>query len=194
MPRIRKRLLLVGGLATAGAVSALRRRRAARPSAPAPSAEAPATASASAVPEPVAATPPVEAPGPSVTPPGRRGRREQPPTAPVPESDALVEAETAAAAAEAGAIGGRARHDDPDLDPAMEPVSEAGGGESEGFELAEADLIDNASHGGGRGDPSRDAMRPEVEADEATGIAGEADEEQPADSAGASTSDGPRAR
>jgi hypothetical protein len=38
------------------------------------------------------------------------------------------------------------RFDDP-KDPAMVPVLEAGGGESEGFEMAEAQLIENASHG-----------------------------------------------
>lgn len=38
------------------------------------------------------------------------------------------------------------RFDDP-KDPAMQPVLEAGGGESEGFEMAEQQLIENASHG-----------------------------------------------
>lgn len=38
------------------------------------------------------------------------------------------------------------RFDDP-KDPAMIPVLEAGGGESEGFEMAEAELIEHASHG-----------------------------------------------
>ena len=37
--------------------------------------------------------------------------------------------------------------EDPQNDPAMEPVIEAGGGESEGFELAEEQLIEHASHG-----------------------------------------------
>ncbi|MBA3301536.1 MAG: hypothetical protein H0T15_06665 [Thermoleophilaceae bacterium] len=32
-------------------------------------------------------------------------------------------------------------------DPAFEAVEEAGGGESEGFEQAEADLVENAEHG-----------------------------------------------
>lgn len=49
------------------------------------------------------------------------------------------------AAIEAAAIGGLAG--DEQLDPAQRPVSEAGGGESEGFEDAEAALIDHASHG-----------------------------------------------
>jgi hypothetical protein len=36
--------------------------------------------------------------------------------------------------------------DDP-VDPALAPLIEAGEGESEGFDLAEADLIENAEHG-----------------------------------------------
>ena len=33
------------------------------------------------------------------------------------------------------------------VDPALAPLIEAGEGESEGFELAEADLIENSEHG-----------------------------------------------
>ena len=33
------------------------------------------------------------------------------------------------------------------VDPALAPLLEAGEGESEGFELAEADLIEHAEHG-----------------------------------------------
>jgi hypothetical protein len=51
--------------------------------------------------------------------------------------------EADAAAAEAAGIGGRA---DPAIDPAQRPVVEAGGGEAEGFEQAEAALIEHASH------------------------------------------------
>jgi hypothetical protein len=36
--------------------------------------------------------------------------------------------------------------DDP-VDPALAPLIEAGEGESEGFELSEADLIEHAEHG-----------------------------------------------
>ena len=36
--------------------------------------------------------------------------------------------------------------DDP-VDPALDPLIEAGEGESEGFDLAEADLIEHAEHG-----------------------------------------------
>jgi hypothetical protein len=48
--------------------------------------------------------------------------------------------------------------DDP-VDPALAPLIEAGEGESEGFELAEADLIEHAEHGDLHGtDPiTRDA-------------------------------------
>ncbi len=57
-----------------------------------------------------------------------------------------------AAAAEAAAIGGRPSSEPPgveaeELDPAQAPLIEAGEGESEGFELAEQELIEHASHG-----------------------------------------------
>jgi hypothetical protein len=41
------------------------------------------------------------------------------------------------------------------------PVSEAGGGEAEGFELAEEELIEHASHGDSGPDPSNLAGEPE---------------------------------
>ncbi len=53
--------------------------------------------------------------------------------------------EVEAAAAEARAIGGVAG--DEDLDPAERPLVEAGEGEAEGFELAEEELIEHATHG-----------------------------------------------
>jgi hypothetical protein len=132
-------------------------------------------------PEPVRATAPADTPGPSVTPPGEGSETERAEAAeqnvpePAPADDALVAEEEAAAAAEAGAIGGPAL-DDAHGDPALEPVYEAGGGEAEGFEGAEDELIENASHGGGRGDPARDAFTPEVESDESTATDAEADE------------------
>jgi hypothetical protein len=49
-----------------------------------------------------------------------------------------------AAAEEAGHVGGDPG--DQDLDPAERAVIEAGGGESEGFELAEQALIEHATH------------------------------------------------
>lgn len=56
------------------------------------------------------------------------------------------------AAAEAGAIGGRASSEPPseferELSEADRPVIEGGEGESEGFELAEYELEEHASHG-----------------------------------------------
>jgi len=55
------------------------------------------------------------------------------------------EDEVEAAAAEARAIGGVAG--DEDLDPAERPLVEAGEGEAEGFELAEDELVEHATHG-----------------------------------------------
>jgi len=91
--------------------------------------------------------------------------------------DDLIREEEAAAAADASRIGGRAGDED-DFDPAMRPVYEAGGGEAEGFEQAEADLVDNASHGDGHGDPLGDAFTPEAESDLSGAAYGEPDEER----------------
>ena len=90
--------------------------------------------------------------------------------------DDLIREEEAAAAADAGRIGGVAGDED-DFEPEMRAVYEGGGGEAEGFEQAEADLIENAQHGGGHGDPLSDAFTPEAEADRAGAVYGEADEE-----------------
>ena len=73
---------------------------------------------------------------------------------------------------------------DPDEknDPAMQPVEEAGGGVAEGFEQAEEDLIENATHGDGAGDPETDAIDNEsAEAERSTAEYGEADDAQPSD-------------
>ena len=94
--------------------------------------------------------------------------------------DDLIREEEAAAAADARRIGGVAGDED-DFDPEMRPVYEAGGGEAEGFEQAEADLVENAQHGGGRGDPLSDAFTPEAESDLAGAEYGEADEEDKSD-------------
>ena len=74
----------------------------------------------------------------------------------------LVQHEEEAAASEAGAIGGRAPAD---ADPERRPVDEAGGGEAEGFEDAEAALIDHAEHSAGEGTPRPDQMGEEAEID-----------------------------
>jgi hypothetical protein len=90
--------------------------------------------------------------------------------------DPLVDEETAAAAREAGALGGRTHADE--HDPAMAPVHEAGGGEAEGFEEAEERLIDNAEHGDWAPDPYNDAFTPERESDQSGAAYGEADHER----------------
>ncbi len=62
------------------------------------------------------------------------------------ERDELdVEAEVRAAEHEAGAIGGTAGEEE--LPPAERPVREGGGGVAEGFEDAEAALVEHATHG-----------------------------------------------
>jgi len=97
---------------------------------------------------------------------------------PEEERDPIAEEEADAAAAEAAEIGGPTP-DDPVDDPAERPLVEAGEGEAEGFELAEAELIDNAEHGDQKRFPNRDAGRPEEPSD--TSAFGEADEEIPQD-------------
>jgi hypothetical protein len=124
------------------------------------------------------ATPAADTPAPS---PESAAQQPEPETEPEPEpkrtarDDALVAAAEAAAAEQAAAIGGP-RLDDAHGDPALEPVYEAGGGDAEGFEIAEEELIENASHGEGRADPLFDAPDPELEADRATAVDGEPDE------------------
>jgi hypothetical protein len=86
------------------------------------------------------------------------------------------------AAAEAGRIGGEpgkalGYEDDPtspgiSQDPAMAPVEEAGGGVAEGFEQAEAQLIDRAENPRG---PSPLADRGAVESERTDAVYGEAD-------------------
>lgn len=63
-----------------------------------------------------------------------------------------------------------------------EAVEEAGGGESEGFEQAERELIEHASHGDGHAPAkiSQDAFRTGEEED-SPGEYGEADEEHLSD-------------
>ena len=129
--------------------------------------------------------PPIETPGPSVPPPlfpeSETERAEfADATKPDPEStgardpdEELIAEEESAARFEARGIGGPAPHSA--ADPALDPVYEAGGGEQDGWEQAERDLIDNASHGGGHGNPLRDALEPEVESDLSGAEYGEAD-------------------
>jgi hypothetical protein len=91
------------------------------------------------------------------------------------EDDARLREESDAAASEAGAIGGRAPGDS---DPAERPLKEAGEGEAEGFEEAERQLEENATHGEGRGFPAEDLPEPE---ESAGSEYGEADEPIPSD-------------
>lgn len=86
--------------------------------------------------------------------------------------DPLADEEAEAAAAEAAAIGGRAG--DEDLEPSQRPVIEGGGGVAEGFEQAEEDLIEAASHGDRTRDPMDDAYS-SAEPDRG-GVYGEGDE------------------
>lgn len=94
------------------------------------------------------------------------------------EDDPRVAEEEEQAAAEAARIGGR--HTPESDDPAEEPLAEAGQGESEGFELAEKELEENASHGNSRGFPDDDVPAPEEPTDAEYG---EADEETREDGA-----------
>jgi len=82
------------------------------------------------------------------------------------ERDPLAEREARAAAAEAGRIGGHpTREEEADLphDPAMAPVHEAGGGEAEGFEMAEEELIEHAEQGPASPGAGVKAVRAEVD-------------------------------
>ena len=67
-------------------------------------------------------------------------------------------------------------------DPAFDAVNEAGGGESEGFELAEQELIEHASHGndGGTARITQDAADVDEELDD-DDVYGDADEENDED-------------
>jgi hypothetical protein len=102
---------------------------------------------------------------------------------PGPASAPLVDEEAAAAAAEAGRIGGRPTRDeevDLDHDPAMEPVYEAGGGEAEGFEMAEEELRENAEQGPATPGVGVRAVREETDRETEVpdpAVYGEADEE-----------------
>ncbi len=93
-----------------------------------------------------------------------------------PDDDELIAEETETAAAEAARIGGEVPPDTDD--PAEQPLIEAGQGESEGFELAEKDLEDIASHGDQRGFP--DHVLPPVEEPQSAEY-GEPDQAIPAD-------------
>jgi hypothetical protein len=91
-----------------------------------------------------------------------------------PEEPGTPADEARAAAEEAAEIGGPDPY--PDLDPAERPIAEGGGGEAEGFEQAEEELMRNASHDDAHGHPEADRFSPEVEADLSGAEYAEADE------------------
>ena len=94
--------------------------------------------------------------------------------------DPLLRREEAAAAREAGGIGGRTpEYEDEEGGQASEaerPLIEGGEGVEEGFEVAEDDLREAASHGENRYDPSTADFGDEESAGDADALAGEADE------------------
>jgi hypothetical protein len=91
--------------------------------------------------------------------------------------DDLERREEDAAAEEAAAIGGPAP--DYEGDEAERPLEEGGEGVAEGFEQAEGELIEAASHGEHRHNPAEDEFTPEAAADESTAAYGEPDEVEP---------------
>ena len=89
--------------------------------------------------------------------PERRPEDEQAPAA----DEDVVREEEEAAAAEAARIGGQGGADEVG-DEAERPLAEAGEGESEGFELAEQDLVEHATNLESP-DPGEEAFTPEAE-------------------------------
>jgi hypothetical protein len=94
--------------------------------------------------------------------------------------DPLVRQEEEAAAAEAAGIGGRApEYEDEEGDAASEAdraVIESGEGVEEGFETAESDLREAASHGENRYDPEARDFGDDESAGEGDAVSGEPDE------------------
>lgn len=95
---------------------------------------------------------------------------------PVPAEISLIEREEQLAREEAGAIGGVSGNEG--IPEAERPMAEGGEGESEGFELAEQDLIEAASHGSGNNNPLGDRFSPEDARSEGLAEYGEADHER----------------
>ena len=97
-----------------------------------------------------------------------------------PPDDPLVREEEEAAAAEAGSIGGRApEYEDEEgdvVDDETRPLIEGGEGVEEGFETAENDLRESASHGENRYDPELRDFGDEESAGEGDAISGEPDQ------------------
>lgn len=98
-------------------------------------------------------------------------------TTPGEERDeAFLEEEEEEAAQEAARIGGDVPRDTDD--PAEQPLIEGGEGEAEGFELAEKELEEHASHGDQHRFPDSDVPDPE---EPQSAEYGEPDEEIPPD-------------
>ena len=97
------------------------------------------------------------------------------------DNDPLADEEAEAAAAEAREIGGHPTRDlEEDLphDPAMDPVYEAGGGEQDGWEMAEEELIEHSEQGPNRAEAQVRVREEEVTEESAPDpeLYGEADE------------------
>ena len=94
--------------------------------------------------------------------------------------DPLLRREEAAAAREAAGIGGQPpEYQDEEgrgVGEADRPVLEGGEGVEEGFEIAEADLRETASHGENRYDPEARDFGAEESAGDADAVSGEPDE------------------
>ena len=94
--------------------------------------------------------------------------------------DPLVREEEEAAAAEAAEIGGRRpEYEDEegdDVDEATRPLIESGEGVEEGFETAESDLREAATHGENRYDPSTQDFGDDESAGDGDAVFGEPDE------------------
>ena len=100
------------------------------------------------------------------------------------DNDPLADEEAEAAAAEARNIGGRPTRDlEEDLphDPAMDPVYEAGGGEQEGWEMAEEELIEHSEQGPNRPEAQVRVREEEISEEGAPDpdLYGDADDESP---------------
>jgi hypothetical protein len=85
-----------------------------------------------------------------------------------------VEREEAAAAEEAGRIGGRSGMED--VPEEERPLAESGQGESEGFEQAEELLEERASHEDDRGGPLKDRPDPEEPGGDRSDVYADADD------------------
>jgi hypothetical protein len=94
-----------------------------------------------------------------------------------PRDERFVEHEEEAAAEEAASIGGVPP--DYHTDEAHRALEEGGEGEAEGFEESEQELIEAASHGEQRHNPTEDAFTPELESDESGAAYAEPDEIDP---------------